>query len=371
MQDAPIASLPSFPLPYQPSFEVPEDDEPETGRQLNEQLHKISETVHKDEGHAYRSVHAKGHGILYAELDVPSDLPGVLAQGAFARSGRYPVVMRFSTSPGDLLVDSVSTPRGLAIKIVGVHGDRLPGTESDVTQDFLMVNGPAFSAAKASKFLGNLKLLAATTDKALGAKKILSAALRGLESLIEKVGGESSTLMALGGAPVTNILGETFYTQVPLLYGPYMAKISVVAVSLKMLVLKDAPLDHKNHPNAIRDAVVDHFSRHGGVWEIRAQLCTDLETMPIEDPTVAWPEDASPYVTVGRITARAQSAWSPARVAAVDDGMSFSPWHALAAHRPIGSIMRVRKAAYEMAARFRSQHNAVKVAEPRQLESLP
>ena len=371
MSDSTFASMPTFPLPYQPSFEIPEDDEPETGRQINEQLHKISETVQQHEGHAYRSVHAKGHGILYAELEVLTDLPGVLAQGAFAKPGRYPVVMRFSTSPGDLLEDSVSTPRGLSIKIVGVTGERLPGTEGDVTQDFLMINGPVFVAAKASKFLSNLKLLAATTDKAPGAKKVLSAALRGLESLIEKAGGQSTTLMTLGGAPVTNILGETFYTQVPLLYGPYMAKMSIAPVAPELARLKDAALDHKNHPNAIRDALVEHFSRQGGVWEIRAQLCTDLEAMPIEDPTVPWPEDASPYLAVGRITAKPQSAWSPARVAAVDDGMSFSPWHGLAAHRPIGSIMRVRKAAYEMAARFRSQHNAVKVAEPRQLASLP
>lgn len=362
---------PSFPLPYQPSFEVPEENEPETGRQLNAQLRKISEIVQKDEGHAYRSVHAKGHGLLRAELEVLAGLPAVLAQGAFKTAGRFPVVMRFSTTPGDLLDDAVSTPRGLAIKIVGVEGERLPGTEGEVTQDFLMVNGPAFSAAKAAKFLANLKLLAATTDKAPGAKKVLSAALRGLESLIEKAGGQSTTLMSLGGAPVTHILGETFYTQVPMLYGPYMAKLSIAPVSPVLLALKDAPLDHKNHPNAIRDAVVAHFAQHAGVWEIRVQLCTDLESMPIEDPTVPWPEDASPYVAVGRITAQPQSAWSPARVAAVDDGMSFSPWHALAAHRPIGSIMRVRKAAYEMAARFRSEHNPVKVAEPRHLNALP
>lgn len=51
-------------------------------------------------------------------------------------------------------------------------------------QDFLMVNGPVFTAAAAKQLLRNLKLLAATTDKAPQAKKILSAALRGLESLV-------------------------------------------------------------------------------------------------------------------------------------------------------------------------------------------
>jgi hypothetical protein len=42
--------------------------------------------------------------------------------------------MRFSTSPGDLLPDSVSTPRGLALKIFGVTGERLPGSEDDTSR---------------------------------------------------------------------------------------------------------------------------------------------------------------------------------------------------------------------------------------------
>lgn len=36
--------------------------------------------------------------------------------------------MRFSTNPGDMLDDKVSTPRGLAIKLIGVEGARLPGS---------------------------------------------------------------------------------------------------------------------------------------------------------------------------------------------------------------------------------------------------
>ncbi|MEO6749531.1 MAG: catalase family protein [Casimicrobiaceae bacterium] len=359
------------PLLYQPSMELPEDDEQETTRGLVDTLRKISETVSKDERHAYRSVHAKGHGILFAELEVPGGLPAALAQGAFATPGRYPVVMRFSTTPGDLLDDDVSTPRGLAIKFIGVSGDRLPDSQNDVTQDFLMVNGPAFGAPSAKKFLKNLKLLAATTDKAPGTKKVLSAALRGLETLVEKAGGVSPTLVSLGGQKETNILGETFFTQVPMLYGPYMAKLSVAPASGELIALKDAPVDMHDRPNALRETVVEHFRDHGGTWDVRVQLCTDLASMPIEDSSVVWPEQASPYVGVGRITALPQVAWSTARAAAVDDGMSFSPWHSLAAHRPIGSIMRVRKAAYEMASQFRSQHNTVKVQEPRRLDSLP
>lgn len=362
---------PQTPLLYQPAYESLEDDEAETTRELIETLHKIAAIVHKDEGHAYRGVHAKSHGLLLAELQVAPGLPAHLAQGLFAQPGAYPVAMRFSTTPGDLLDDAISTPRGVALKVVGVPGERAPGSDGEVTQDFLMVNGPVFSAPTAKAFLRPLKLLASTTDKAPGLKKVLAAALRGLEAIVEKAGSESATLKSMGGHPETNILGETFYTQVPMLYGPYMAKLSLAPVSPELTALTDAPVDLDGKPDGLRDAVNTHFASHGGEWELRAQLCADIDAMPIEDASVQWPEDKSPFVTVARLIAKPQVAWSAARAAAVDDGMAFTPWHALAAHRPIGSIMRVRQAVYRMTAGFRSEHNATKVQEPRTLDALP
>jgi hypothetical protein len=86
--------------------------------------------------------------------------------------------------------------------------------------------------------------------------------------------------------------------------------------------------------------VVEFFGNHGGIREACAQLCTNLDEMPVEDASKVWPEKKSPYRGIARITVEPQAAWSPARSAAVDDGMSFSPWHGLAAHRPLGSIMR-------------------------------
>jgi hypothetical protein len=131
-------------LPYDPAIEEPEADESQVGQDLIDTMRKISETTLKHEGRAIRSVHAKPHGILVGELEILPDLEPVLAQGLFAQSGRYPVVMRLSTLPGDLLDDSVSTPRGLGLKIIGVEGARLPGSEGAVIQDFVLVNGPAF-----------------------------------------------------------------------------------------------------------------------------------------------------------------------------------------------------------------------------------
>lgn len=355
--------MPLSPIRYNAAVEHPEADEADTIRQMIETLQSISETTYADSGHALRGVHAKSHGVLNAELIVPDGLPPTLAQGLFARAGTYPVLMRFSTSPGDIMDDDVSTPRGLAIKVVGVEGERLPGSEGDTTQDFLMVNGPAFAAPTAKAFLGNLKLLAKTTDKAEGLKKVLSAALRGLESVVEAVGGESGTLKSLGGHPRTHILGETFFSQAPIRYGDYIAKIAVAPISAELIALTKAALP-RHAPNVLRETVGDFFRAKSGEWELRAQLCTNLDTMPIEDSSQPWPEDESPYVAVGRIVAQPQDTWSPDNIKAIDDGMAFSPWHGVSAHQPLGSIMRVRKDVYTNSAAFRGARNGCPMREP-------
>jgi hypothetical protein len=358
------------PLKYVPAFEHLEENEKTIDSDIVETLHKISETTYSNGHHALRSVHAKSHGLLIGELRVQSGLAPELAQGLFAGAGSYPVVMRLSTTPGDILEDNISTPRGLAIKVIGVQGPRVAGSEGDVTQDFVLVNGPAFGTPTAKGFLDTLKRLEPTTDRLEAVKKLTSAVNRGVEAVVEAVGSKSATLLTLGGHPQTNILGETFYSQAPILYGPYIAKIAVVPASPQLTELTNVRLTNNGEPNMLRNVVVDFFLKHGGIWDIRVQLCTNLETMPIEDASIPWPEDESPYVTVGQIHVDPQDAWNIGKVDAINERLAFNPWHALAAHRPLGAVMRARKSAYQMSAKFRAEHNHIMIIEPRSVADL-
>ena len=363
-------SAPIRPIPFEPGFETPEDDEAQTSFDLQTTMRSISTTTYEDSGRALRSVHAKTHGLLLGEMVVEADLPAPYAQGLFAQAGTYPVLMRLSTTPGDVLADDVSTPRGMAIKVVGAPGPRVGGSEHDITQDFVLVNGPVFSAPTAQAFLGGAKLLAATTDRAPNLKRLFSAVARGAEQTLEAVGGRSITLKALGGHPETHPLGETYYSQVPILYGRYMAKVQVAPVAPALTALTGSPVDLKDRPDGLRDAVVAHFATQGGEWELRVQLCTDIERMPIEDASVEWPQDASPYVTVARLRLAPQKAYGPELARRIDEGMQFNPWHALAEHRPLGSVNRVRKAVYAMSKRFRAERNGIEIVEPRDIADL-
>jgi catalase len=353
----------SAPVRFSPSVEEIQPDEQETISKLNETFDTILETTAKDYGHAVRSVHAKAHGILEGTLRIEPNLPSELAQGLFAMPGEHKVYMRLSTNAGDILPDAISLPRGLALKILDVDGERLPGAKG-TTQDFIMVNGPVFQAKTAKDFHGSLKMLAKTTDRLEGTKTVMSSVLRGVNTALEAVGIESSTIQTLGGAPNVDPLGETYYSVTPFRYGDYIAKFSVAPVSPGLTALTGTEIDASDRENAIRETVQSEMEGIHGVWELRVQLCRDLEKQPVEDPTVEWKEDEAPFVKVATITAAPQDSWAAENVQAVDEEMRFSIWTGLAAHQPLGNINRARKAPYEHSANFRERFNGCPMHEP-------
>lgn len=362
--------MPSF-LTYSAALDQPGPDEAQLAHDIAEAMLSVSQKTFADGRHALRSVHAKSHGLIKGELEVLGGLPAPYAQGLFAATARYPAVMRLSTIPGDILSDKVSTPRGAALKIIGVQGERPAGSETRHTQDFVMVNGPVFSTKDPKAFLRSLKLVAKTTDKAEGAKEALAATTRLAEQVVEAFGGSSGLLRSMGGEPPTHILGETFFSQLPLRFGDHVAKIQLAPVSENLRALTGVKLDLGEDHDVIRKKVVEAFAHEGGVWELRAQLCTtDLAKTPIEDPTQEWKSEDTPFVTVARLHAPHQTAWSEARSEAVDDGMAFDPWQCLEAHRPLGQFMRLRRFVYAASRKFRAERNRTAVAEPDTLDHL-
>ena len=121
--------------PYAASVEVQRPDEEQVFSEIASCMSHIAELISDRSRHASRAVHAKSHGLLRAELTVLEGLPEPLAQGLFQRGKSYPAIMRFSTVPGDILADSISTPRGLGMKVIGAEGSMLPEHHGENTQD--------------------------------------------------------------------------------------------------------------------------------------------------------------------------------------------------------------------------------------------
>ena len=130
-------------------------------------------------------------------------------------------------------------------------------------------------------------------------------------------------------------------------------------------------MDTSENPNTFRDATVAYFREHGAEFEIRVQLCTSLDTMPVEDASVQWPEAESPYRPVARLVLPRQEAMSEARRMFFNEAMSFRPSHSLAAHRPLGSLMRARLETYAALVTFRTAQNGNTVREVATLDQIP
>lgn len=353
---------------YREDLERPRSDENEVIDRITAALHHNNQRAYRKFKHGLRDAHAKSHAILRGELTVYPDLPDELAQGLFAAPATYPVIARISTTSGVLRSDQIRGVRGLAIKVLGVRGPRALADDDATTQDFIMVTHREFLFADAHAYLAQgmptARVLAMLPDRALWAGSEVLAA-------VNKVGVRLPSNLAVFVAPNTHILGETFYSSAPLRYGDYVAKMLYAPLSDAVTNLQGQQVPRDAGQDAHRDLMIQFFRDNGAEYELRVQLCTDTVTMPIEDATVAWPEAASPHRPVAKITFPPQHPCSPERRAFGDDVLSFNSWRALADHRPLGSINRLKRQVYEASSQFRHNVNAAPRIEPTDIAQLP
>lgn len=332
---------------------------------------RLQRQVFDQHRHALRDAHAKVHGVLKGRLVVDDSLPAELAQGIFQPGREYPVVARLSSSPGEIHPDEIRSLKGLALKVIGVEGARLrPETDNEVTQDFLLVNLPVLPFGDVKAYLGRQKSQeSAAQEKATPDTLIPSLAGRAAEALSD-AGLPNRTLEAMGPS-AHHILGETFHSMAAIRFGRYVAKLSMAPLSESVTLLTGQPVDASTKDSVYRDLVLEFFHNQSATYTVRAQMCTDLARMPIEDASVEWPSEISSHLRLGTIEFPSQHSYSPARRVYVDEILSFNPWQGLAAHRPLGSIMRSRIKAYEASTQFRHTQNARTRAEPRAISDIP
>lgn len=106
---------------YSPDVEVGQPDETEKTEQVVKIMLEANRKNCDRHRHAIRDAHAKNHGVVVGELQVHPELLPHLAQGLFATPASHPVVIRFSSNPGDIGDDKVPTPRGMAVTVVGLR----------------------------------------------------------------------------------------------------------------------------------------------------------------------------------------------------------------------------------------------------------
>ena len=363
--------LPAAYVRFADGVEEIQPNEDQLGDETVASMARMARMMFEKNRHAIRDAHAKSHGILRGELHVYPNLPAHLAQGMFAEAKTYPVIIRLSTSPGAIQPDSQPAVKGFGLKIIGVAGKKFLAEEADaMTQDFLMVNDTIIPTGDVKSYHDMQLRLEKLAHGPEFVQNLVNEAGVLVDKVLEAVGTKKELPMVVQAHPNTHMLGETYTTLGAIRYDEYVAKISVAPLSDNVKALAGQEVD-VSEPGAYRDLVVDFFRTQGAEYELRAQLCTDLKTMPVEDASIDWPQGQSPYQALGKIVLPAQDAFSPARRVYADDVLSFNPFHCLPAHLPLGSINRVRIKAYASSTTYRHATNAVTKVEPTDINQLP
>lgn len=285
-----------------------------------------------------RALHRKQLLALRARFQVLPGLPEHARHGLFATPGMYDALVRLSNGSMDHVSDREPDIRGFAFKVQGVRGPCALGSGECDSQDFLLINQPAFAFAKSDEFVA--LVMAASRGKGALLKHLFAAyGLAGGLRMIARFG-------ALMARPFSGFATERFHSAVPIACGPYAVRVRLLP-----------PASQKAEASAKSDWAADMRRRVAGEaleYELQLQFFTDESTTPIEDASVDWPEAAAPYVTVGRLTIPVQNLDGEAarQLQHEAEASLFDPWGGLMAHRPLGDVMRARKVAY-----YHSQRN--------------
>lgn len=358
---------------YSDDVEVKQPNEDELSQKISDSMSRVNKMMFGQYRHAIRDAHAKSHGVIKAELQVYYNLPEHLAQGLFKTPKTYGAVIRYSTSHPAIEPDKKSFQRGMAIKVMGVEGDKfLPESSDASTQDFLLVNYPVIPTGTVETYLDFQEQL----EKASHGPEFMQNLQNHMQVVTRKykqlIGKEDDPNVF--GLPGSNLLGDVYFSMAAIRFGDYVAKISVAPLSENLKALHEKSMDKemKEDPdNFLTTIVSDFFKTQGGEYELRAQLCTDLKKMPVEDGSVQWSEDESPYQPIAKLIIKPQDTFSDARRVYGDDVLSFNPFHCLPEHRPLGNIMRVRRLVYEASSKFRHEKNVQPRVEPGSVDEIP
>lgn len=298
------------------------------------------------EGMARRGVHPKDHGCVKATFTVNSDIPENFRVGVFATPGKkYPAWIRFSNATPFLAPDlgkGGPDSRGMAIKLIGVEGETLLNEPGAKTQDFLLINLPAFAFPNVSEYLEVTKIQLANNDDIRPFFANMTPEKQKTAAVVTKIKQTN----------VGNPLESPYFSAAPFLYGSdRVAKFSVTPRSAEK-----TPVPANPTTNYLREAMKKSLAPANGkpaVFDFKVQLRND-ESLPIEDATAEWSETTAPQQNVATIEIGQQDFDNAFQVTECEH-MAFTPWHGLTAHRPIGGINRLRRDVYIASSTFRSQ----------------
>jgi len=302
-------------------------------------------------GDARRDAHPKAHGCVAATFRVDDALPVGLAKGIFMPGKTYEAWIRFSNGSKDASrPDSKRDARGMAIKVMGVAGEKLlENDKSATTQDFIMINHPVFFNNDPNRYLS---FFVAANDGNVFSKLTIPFSL-----------GIKGTLIAFQTtrSVISNPLNARYWSMVPYQLGTGTDR-QAIKFSARPCLAKTQAVPQKAGHDYLRDALRTTLREGDACMEFFIQPRTS-DSMSVEDSMTEWKEAEAPFHKVATIVIPRQEFDTPEQNRFCEN-LSFTPWHALPEHRPLGVTNRLRKVIYQHISRVRHEMNSAARTEP-------
>ncbi|PPS39838.1 catalase family protein [Chroococcidiopsis sp. TS-821] len=300
-----------------------------------------------------RDAHPKHHGCVRAEFVIDEDIPQELKVGIFKYPRTFTAAIRFSNNK--VIDDTKKDVRGMAIKLLGVEGEKiLERQKYEKTQDLLLINHPVFFIKDVQDYVDFFR--ARQLEKGNLPLKFFFLNPNPFKwHLREFIIG-----MVMLNKKVSSPLAIQYWSSTPYKLGDRAIKFTVIPSSTNPIPPVTQTADY------LRQAMIEHLNHQDASFDFLIQLQTNPKTMPIEDPRIEW---RSPFQKVAKIRIPRQQFDSPQQMEFCEH-LSFTPWHSLPEHQPLGGVNRARKQVYEALSELRHSLNNVDVKEPTEEEFL-
>lgn len=321
-----------------------------------------------------RDAHAKSHGCLKAKFTVSNEqLPANLRVGIYEQNKTYDAWVRFSNNHSNATRhDNIDDLRGMAIKLLDVPGDKiLPDEKQTQTMDLLMFGSPVFFL-KDSRAYG---IFLDFINHGSWAAVVSAWEQQSLSTVPELIKGFLTLRPILKQTMTyTNPLNIPYFSSTPYRLGTksdpnrVAMKFGIRRVACAGETFAEIPAnkDDPNHPNYLRESLVAAMNQQDACFDLGLQIRSTTEQTGVEDPRIEWQE---PMVNVARLTMAKQTFDTPVRNTYCEN-LSFTPWHALPEHRPLGRTNRARGILYNVISKHRHTENGVPRVEPTGIDEI-
>lgn len=261
------------------------------------------------------------HALLRGTFEISASVPDKMRVGVFAKPKTFSALIHLSS--GHNTKNCYPHPHSFAIKLLDV-----PMAPTG-TQDFIFGNQPTFPFGDILDYLAFFEA------------QLNNGSARNYKPYLHNIGVNLKR-----NSMIAYYLGHQYWSNIPVAMGNQAARFNLRPVADNL-----CDFTSTTPPDDIHQALKDYFvnQRRSAKFLFGAQSYIDEVSTPIEYAKYAWP---TPFETIAMLTLPAQDFTAPEQLNFCQY-LTYTPWHCIPEHQPLGGIQRCQKLMYEKSSQLR------------------